>query len=358
MEKPPLEVGMVSHASEPCGALLQWMLELIQEYVARERMEKELQKIRAALDLNQKRRERLESDAVDLQAKLAQALLAAEEREVALGTLRLEREIAKQAAEDLAKLENIPAPKPRPPKQKKKEKMAEIEIELSGSMAHLEHEVAQLRVNFAKGAAKVCEGDVEQALMLPRIANLIKKQKSSKFLLEGHCDPGESEGIDYDRCLAVFEWLAEAALCPPGAMRIKGRKSNCGEGRCVVPILIDELVVRSGPVSPELEAAAITSRPGLFFGASSTELSSETRAILGKVANWLIVEDDTYVRVEGHTDANEKSALAAQRAQAVRDELVGLGVAASKLKVVACQSRHPSSRLHAELNRRVELHVD
>lgn len=225
-------------------------------------------------------------------------------------------------------------------------------------MAHIEHEVAQLRIHFAKGAAGVCTGDPEQALMLPRLADLIKKQKSSKFLLEGHCESGENEGIDYDRCVAVFEWLVEAALCPPGAMRMKARKSACGEGRCVVPVLIDELVVRSGPICPEMEAAAIQTKPGLFFAASSKELTSESRAILGKAASWLNIEDDTCVRVEGHTAANEKACLAAQRAQAVRDELIGLGIAVNRLRTSACQNRHPSSRLHAELNQRVELHVD
>jgi len=361
IEKPPLEVGTVAHASEPCGALLRWMLELVRDIVERERIERELGEISNNLETIQKRCAKLEGDAAELEARLAKALLTIEQKEQGLSKLRLEKETAKKAAQDLQKLEALVSQKARPPKQEAKtEKPKEIELELSGSMAHIEHGLAQLRVKFPKSSSKVLQGcaEPEQALTLPRVADMIKKQKGSKFLLEGHCEPGEKEGTDYDRCLAVFEWLVEAALCHPGSLRIKGRQSKSGEGRCVIPVLIEELVVRSGPISPEIAAlGSKATLPGLFFLASSKELSSETKAILSKIAGWL-EEDDLYIRVEGHVDENEKAALAYQRAQAVTDYLTGLGVSARQLKVHACGSQHPASRLHPELNRRVELHVD
>jgi outer membrane protein OmpA-like peptidoglycan-associated protein len=360
-EKPPLEVEMVAHASEPCGALLKWMLELVREYLERESIEQELSDIGTRLERCERCSVKLKCDAAEIEAKLAQVLAAIQAKEQRLNKLRLEKEAAERATQDLKKLKEATPPSPesrRPMETKGKEKAKQIELELSGSMAHLEHKVAQLRVKFRSGESEVCHGDPEQAIILPQIADLLKAQKGSKFLLEGHCEPGEKDGIDYERCLAVFDWLVEGALCPPGSLRIKGRKAACGEGRSVVPVLIDELIVKSGPVSQDLEAATIKTKPGLFFASCSAELSSENKQILGGMAEWLNMEDDTYIRIEGHIGTNEEAKFAAQRAQAVVDQLHRLGVAKKRLKPTACGNRHPASRLHDELNRRVELHVE
>jgi outer membrane protein OmpA-like peptidoglycan-associated protein len=323
--------------------------------VERERIEQELNEVGASLESAERYCMKLEGDAAELEAKLAKALTVIEQKQQILGKLRAERDAAKKATQDLTKLANLET-QMKQPKQENPKKQKEIEIELSGSIGYLEHAVAQLRVCFKSGATKVCVGDPEQAVALPKIADLVKAQKSSKFLLEGHCESGEKEGTDYERCLAVFEWLVEAALCPPGSLRMKGLKSARGEGSCVVVVLIEELEVRSGPISPEL--AVMKARPGVYFSASSKELEGESKSILAKMASWLSGEDDTYIRVEGHTEDSEKGALAMQRAQAVADYLIGLGVRSKQLKVTGCSNRHPASRLHCELNRRVELHVD
>ncbi|CAK0872516.1 unnamed protein product [Prorocentrum cordatum] len=69
-------------------------------------------------------------------------------------------------------------------------------------------------------------------------------------------------------------------------------------------------------------------------------------------------EDGHCVRVEGHADSEEPAAVAQQRAAAVAEALVALGVERRRLRPVSCKSHHPISRLHKHLNRRVELHVD
>jgi len=362
----PLEFGAVSHASQPCGALFQWMLELLREHLERERLRKELQVTEASLAMADAESGRLESDVAELEASLAKAMLAAEERERALQRLQGEHEQAKRAVQDLKKLEALTAetpaaPKASPPRAAKRRepKPRPIELELSGSMAHIEHQASQFRVNFDKDTTEVLNGDGQQALVLPKIADMVKEHKGKvKFLLEGHRDPEERDGADLARCRAVFEYLTSATAASPGSIRMKGRGSFCGEGRCVVPLPIEELHVKSGPVSKEVEATTDNAKPGLFFEGSQSSLTNENKDILKKMAEWLDMEDDVRVRVEGHTDKDEPSDLGMARAHTVVNHLVSLGVGEARLRPQGCGFRHPSSRLHAALNRRVEVHVD
>lgn len=363
----PLELSAVMRASTPCGALFRWMLELLREHLERERIRKELQLTDASLAMADAESVRLESDVVETQACLEKAQKAAEDRERALALLQAEHDQAKKAVQDLKKLEALaqapPPSKPdTPPSRRAKRrepKPRPIELELSGSMAHIQNQASGLRVKFDKGSTGVLGGDGQQACVLPKIADMVKEHKGRvKFLLEGHRDPEERDGVDLERCRAVFDWLVEGALCSPGGIRIKGRGSFCGEGRCVVPLPIEELTVTSGPLSREVEAASDSAKPGLYFEASEKSLTNESKAILTKMAEWLDVEDDARVRIEGHTDLNEPPELGVARAQAVQQHLVTLGVGEGRLRPQGCGARHPASRLHAALNRRVEVHVE
>jgi peptidoglycan-associated lipoprotein len=83
----------------------------------------------------------------------------------------------------------------------------------------------------------------------------------------------------------------------------------------------------------------------VFFGLDATDLAEEARAILQKNSVWLKRWPSTRVVVEGHADnrgTNEYNlALGERRADAVRDYLVGLGIATDRVNVVSKGEEQP-----------------
>ena len=81
------------------------------------------------------------------------------------------------------------------------------------------------------------------------------------------------------------------------------------------------------------------------FDYDSAALGDEARATLEKHALWLQGHRDSKVTVEGHCDergtVDYNLALGEQRARATRDYLVGLGVAAERLRVVSYGKERP-----------------
>jgi peptidoglycan-associated lipoprotein len=81
------------------------------------------------------------------------------------------------------------------------------------------------------------------------------------------------------------------------------------------------------------------------FDYDSATLSGAARATLDAHAVWLQSRRDTRVTVEGHCDARGtveyNLALGDQRARAVRDYLVSLGVAAERLRAVSFGKEQP-----------------
>jgi len=227
-----------------------------------------------------------------------------------------------------------------------------------GSNAHIQHELAQLRVKFGHGTSTVLAGDASQAVVLSKLADLVKGFKGTvKVLLEGHREDAEIDGSDVERCQAVFQYLVEGALCPASGLRVRARGAMGGEGCCVIPVPMDELVVTAGPLNPSLEATNPGVKPGIFFDANQAALTQEATSILQKLAE-RIDEDDSAVLVEAHTDKVEQTDLAIKRAQAVSNALVKFGVSPKLLRLKACGNKHPSSQLHDALNRRVEFYTE
>jgi len=369
--KQPLDLEAVARASEPCGALLRWLRELVVEHVEREKLLKELAAVQAEIVPAEKREERLEGDTAEAESALARQRTALAERERAHEQLLREQSAAQRAAKDVARLDALragkvtppatpppevkpkPKPKPKPPPPAPQEK---VELEVSGTLAVVERELSRLCIKFDEGLAAVLEGNPEHALLLPKIADILKDHRGKlKLLIEGHCGPGEPDGLDMDRSLAVYQWLVEVAGCTPGFMRIKGRGTSYGMGRCAVPVPIQELVVRHGPRRAEADLAQ--ARPGLYFDAAGVELPAESHQIMAEMAK-TILSDEYTVRVEGHTDKGEPPEVALKRACAVRDTLLGLGVGRPQLRVESCKAFYPLSRRQAAVNRRVELHIE
>jgi peptidoglycan-associated lipoprotein len=84
----------------------------------------------------------------------------------------------------------------------------------------------------------------------------------------------------------------------------------------------------------------------VFFAYDSIDLSEEARASLQKNLEWLKRWTSTKILVEGHADSrgtNEYNlALAERRADAVRDYLASLGLAADRVTIVSKGEEQPS----------------
>eukprot|EP00747_Dinoflagellata_sp_TGD_P117221 gnl/TRDRNA2_/TRDRNA2_172557_c0_seq1.p1 gnl/TRDRNA2_/TRDRNA2_172557_c0~~gnl/TRDRNA2_/TRDRNA2_172557_c0_seq1.p1 ORF type:complete len:527 (+),score=121.19 gnl/TRDRNA2_/TRDRNA2_172557_c0_seq1:174-1754(+) len=224
--KAPLEVEAVSRASQPVGALLSWMLELIVEVMERARLQKELANVDAQLGAAEARRAAAENDAAEVEAALAKKKQLLAEKTQALEKLQQEQLAAQKAMRDMRKLEALaapPMPKPTPTSTSScKVTTAEpsVEVEVSGTMAHIENKLSRLCVKFDKNKVEVLEGDAEMALVLPKIASILTDHKGKlKLLLEGHCCAGECDQADVKRSFAVYNWLVRAAGVPPGMLR-------------------------------------------------------------------------------------------------------------------------------------------
>ena len=101
------------------------------------------------------------------------------------------------------------------------------------------------------------------------------------------------------------------------------------------------------------------------FDSGSSEVSGDSKARLDAVADTLMANPHVTVRIVGHTDSigtDEYNAdLSLRRAQAVRDHLVGMGVAETRMSVSGKGEAEPlvsnDSRSGRAVNRRVEFEV-
>jgi peptidoglycan-associated lipoprotein len=100
-----------------------------------------------------------------------------------------------------------------------------------------------------------------------------------------------------------------------------------------------------------------TTAPGsalkeIYFDFDRYELSSEARATLKASGDWLRINPSVRVEIEGHCDERGTGeynlALGAKRAQAAKDYLVSLGVAAGRLSTVSFGEEIPVCREHNE----------
>jgi OOP family OmpA-OmpF porin len=116
---------------------------------------------------------------------------------------------------------------------------------------------------------------------------------------------------------------------------------------------------------PEELAELIASSDALLFSGGSARLRSPARRALTRLADLLDRHDSVRLLIMGHTDdregAGDATRLSQQRAEAVRDFLVGRGVALQRLEVWGGGAAHPragndSSRGRTQ-NRRVTLQI-
>lgn len=87
------------------------------------------------------------------------------------------------------------------------------------------------------------------------------------------------------------------------------------------------------------EFAAQSGSDKVYFGGDSSVLTAPARATLAAQAQWLRRHPEIVVRIEGYADLSDTRdhalAVAARRAEEVRDYLVLLGVPAAQLSTVS-----------------------
>jgi peptidoglycan-associated lipoprotein len=97
----------------------------------------------------------------------------------------------------------------------------------------------------------------------------------------------------------------------------------------------------------------------VYFDFGSAYLETQNRDRLAEYAAWLKANPQQQVLIEGHTDAVGPSEynyeLGEQRAMAVRDFLIQLGIDQNRLQVVSRGEERPVSPEQDELNRRSEV---
>ncbi len=90
----------------------------------------------------------------------------------------------------------------------------------------------------------------------------------------------------------------------------------------------------------------------VFFAFDSSSLTPEAKAILDRQATWMGQYGSVKVAVEGHCDERGTReynlALGERRASAVRNYLVGKGVAADRLSTISYGKERPESADHDE----------
>lgn len=90
----------------------------------------------------------------------------------------------------------------------------------------------------------------------------------------------------------------------------------------------------------------------VHFDYDKSEIRSDGRPTLGKIAKWLEDHSDVQLMIEGHCDergSNEYNlALGEQRALSIRRYITGLGISADKLHTVSYGEEKPLDPSHSE----------
>ncbi len=90
----------------------------------------------------------------------------------------------------------------------------------------------------------------------------------------------------------------------------------------------------------------------IYFEFDKSDVTDAARATLVRHATWLAAHPNTQVVIEGHCDergtVEYNLALGDKRAQATRDQLVALGVAAARLRTASLGKERPIATGHDE----------
>ncbi len=112
----------------------------------------------------------------------------------------------------------------------------------------------------------------------------------------------------------------------------------------------------------ETESGVVVTLGDVLFASGQAQLGAGGRSSLEEVVDLLQTEPDKKIRVEGHTDsmgdADANLLLSEQRAQAVREALVSLGVASERVSALGMGEDFPIASNEDEVGRARNRRVD
>ncbi len=95
----------------------------------------------------------------------------------------------------------------------------------------------------------------------------------------------------------------------------------------------------------ETDRGVVVTLGDVLFATGETVLQPDARSNLQDVVDLLQTEPDKRIRIEGHTDstgaANVNMRISQERAEAVRDQLVAMGIAADRIRAVGMGEDFP-----------------
>lgn len=131
------------------------------------------------------------------------------------------------------------------------------------------------------------------------------------------------------------------------------------------PTYIDNIRVAAGGMDlyNSLQSEGRVTTRGILFDTGSNRIQPGSAATLEEILGMLREYPELRLRIEGHTDdvgsSSSNQELSQNRAEAVRDYLVGQGIDASRLEAIGMGEEHPVADNNTEAgraqNRRVEL---
>jgi len=125
----------------------------------------------------------------------------------------------------------------------------------------------------------------------------------------------------------------------------------------VVPVVAPQADIQpsepaAAPASVTVTTADGSSLETIFFDYDSAVLLPATRQTLQRNAAWLQANPQVHVTIEGHCDERGSGeynlALGEQRAMAVRNYLVNLGVETGRLSILSYGEEMPLDPAHSE----------
>ncbi|MEM6728924.1 MAG: OmpA family protein [Pseudomonadota bacterium] len=142
----------------------------------------------------------------------------------------------------------------------------------------------------------------------------------------------------------LFRIMALAALVLAAACSTPARFGTPDDGAAGAAAPVDQVDPASDPTSPTFFSQTIGDR--VFFAVDQSNLSSEAQSVLAEQAQWLLTNTDYQAIIEGHADEQGTTeyniALSARRANAVREYLIGQGIAGTRMRTLPLGKERPA----------------
>jgi outer membrane protein OmpA-like peptidoglycan-associated protein len=206
-------------------------------------------------------------------------------------------------------------------------------------------------------------GALSALMLLTGCATMTNTQKGAAFGSGGGAALGAAIGAIAGHGKGAAIGAAIGGAVGAGAGALIGRRMDKQQAELEAQMAASNVEIDQTTDSNGLQAIKVTFPSGILFATGKSDLNSTSIAELAKLCTSLAEHPDTDITINGHTDntgsraINEKLSL--ERAQSVRNFIVGQGLAANRFTVnglaydvPVADNSTPAGRAQ---NRRVEI---